>query len=127
MATALYPDLENPDAVFPTLVFDLLPVGFRGLLLAAVAAAILSSLEAILNSASTLITMDFVRTFRPHTSDEALATISKVAIVLAVVAAAVWTPQIQQFPTLWQYLSSAFFGDGQMPRLPMSLLEQGFP
>lgn len=32
MATALYPDLQNPDTVFPTLAFDLLPVGVRGLI-----------------------------------------------------------------------------------------------
>ncbi|WP_427197765.1 sodium:solute symporter family transporter [Ornithinimicrobium sp. Y1847] len=40
MALALYPNLEEPDTVFPTLVFDLLPVGLRGLILAAVIAAI---------------------------------------------------------------------------------------
>ena len=39
MALSLYPDLESPDQVFPTLVFDLMPVGVRGLILAAVIAA----------------------------------------------------------------------------------------
>lgn len=77
-----------------TLVFDLLPIGSRGLLLAAVAAAILSTLEGILTSASTLITMDFVRTFLPKTSDKALAKIGRMATVFAVFVAAVWTPQI---------------------------------
>ena len=33
MATTLYPEFDNPDSVFPTLAFDLLPIGFRGLLL----------------------------------------------------------------------------------------------
>ncbi|MFW6352832.1 MAG: SLC5 family protein [Verrucomicrobiota bacterium] len=37
MATALYPGLENPDLVFPTMAFDLLPIGLRGLMLAALA------------------------------------------------------------------------------------------
>ena len=51
MAVVLYPELDRPDMVFPLLAFDLLPVRLRGLMLAALAAAILSSLEAILNSA----------------------------------------------------------------------------
>ena len=47
MARGLYPDLDNPDLIFPLLAFDLLPIGLRGLMLAALAAAILSSLESI--------------------------------------------------------------------------------
>jgi SSS family solute:Na+ symporter len=45
--------------VFPLLAFDLLPIGLRG----ALAAAILSSLESIFNSAATLFTMDFIQHF----------------------------------------------------------------
>ena len=106
VARTLYPDLRDPDLVFPTLAFDLLPVGLRGLLLAAVAAAILSSLEAIFNSAATLFTMDFVRTRRPDTSDDALAKMGRLSTLGMMVLAAIWTPQIQRFPTLWQYLQS---------------------
>ena len=60
LATVLYPDLDNPGLVFPMFAFDLLPVGLRGFMLAVLAAAVLSSLEAILHSGSTLFTMDFV-------------------------------------------------------------------
>lgn len=107
MATVLYPNLNNPDLVFPTLAFDLLPIGLRGLLLAAIAAALLSTLESMLNSASTLFTMDFVRTFRPDTSDRRLTNIGRAATIGFVVLAAVWAPQVSSFPTLWQYLQSA--------------------
>lgn len=106
MAAALYPDLDNPDRVFPLLAFDLLPVGLRGLILAALAAAIFSSLEAILNSASTLFTMDFVRTARPRTADRTLVWTGRAATLGFMVLAAVWAPQITRFPTLWQYLQS---------------------
>lgn len=106
MATALYPDLENPDRVFPTLAFDLLPVGLRGLMLAALAAAIFSSLEAILNSAATLFTMDLVKTLRPKSGDRALVWTGRIATLGFMVLAASWAPQIAQFPTLWQYLQS---------------------
>ncbi|MCO6436602.1 MAG: sodium/solute symporter [Phycisphaerae bacterium] len=106
MAAALYPSLEKPDLAFPVLAFDLLPVGLRGVLLAAVAAAIFSSLEAILNSASTLFTMDFVHTLRPHASDRTLMNTGRAATIAFMIIAAAWAPQIARFPTLWQYAQS---------------------
>jgi len=106
MATVLYPQLERPDLVFPTLAFDLLPIGLRGLVLAALAAAILSSLESIYNSASTLFTFDFAARMRPGLSDAQLVRTGRWATVAFMVLSAVWAPQISRFPTLWQYLQS---------------------
>jgi SSS family solute:Na+ symporter len=106
MATALYPELERPDLVFPTLAFDLLPIGLRGLILASLAAAILSSLESIYNSASTLFTFDFVAKIKPGLSDAQLVRTGRWATVGLMVLSAVWAPQIARFPTLWQYLQS---------------------
>ena len=106
MAVSLYPALERPDMVFPALAFDLLPVGARGLMLAALAAAIMSSLESIFNSASTMLTMDFVSHFKPGMSDESLVKTGKWATVAFMVISAVWAPQISRFETLWQYLQS---------------------
>ncbi|MFC5043360.1 sodium:solute symporter [Ornithinimicrobium kibberense] len=106
MALSLYPELDNPDTVFPTLVFDLMPVGLRGLILAAVIAAITSTVDSILNSASTIVTMDFVKTLRPKTSQRGLVTIGRISTVVALVVAIVWAPFIAQFDTLYQYLQS---------------------
>ncbi|AHY47590.1 sss: transporter, solute:sodium symporter (SSS) family [Rubrobacter radiotolerans] len=105
-AIILYPNLENPDLVFPTLVFDLLPIGVRGLILAAVIAAITSTVDSILNSASTIVTMDFVRTFRPDTTQRGLVFIGRVSTIGALIVAVVWAPTIAQFDTLYQYLQS---------------------
>ncbi|SDY34786.1 solute:Na+ symporter, SSS family [Citreimonas salinaria] len=60
IALKLYPDLETPDLAFPTLAFDLMPIGVRGLIIAALIAAIMSSLDSAMNSASTLVVKDFV-------------------------------------------------------------------
>ncbi|MGC5585371.1 sodium:solute symporter [Ornithinimicrobium sp. W1679] len=106
MALSLYPELESSDTVFPTLVFDLLPVGLRGLILAAVIAAITSTVDSILNSASTIVTMDFVKTLRPDTSQRRLVFSGRVSTVVALVVAIVWAPFIAQFDTLYQYLQS---------------------
>ncbi len=106
MAITLYPNLDTPDKVFPTLVFDLIPVGVRGLILAAVIAAITSTVDSILNSASTIVTMDFVKTYRPNTSDKSLVFIGRISTVIALVVAIVWAPFIAQFDTLYNYLQS---------------------
>jgi SSS family solute:Na+ symporter len=106
MALVLYPNLDNPDLVFPTLAFDLLPVGVRGLILAAVVAAITSTVDSVLNSASTLVTMDFVQTFRPNTSQRGLVFAGRVATVGALIFAVAWAPQIARFGTLYGYLQS---------------------
>jgi solute:Na+ symporter, SSS family len=92
--------------VFPMLAFDLLPIGLRGLMLAALAAAILSSLESIFNSAATLFTMDFAKHFFPQLSEPALVRTGQAATIGFMFLAAGWAPQIARFPSLWQYLQS---------------------
>lgn len=106
MALVLYPDLSNPDMVFPVLVFDLLPVGLSGLILAALIAAITSSIDSILNSAGTLITMDFIEPLYPDISDRGLVLAGQIATGVALLVAIIWAPQIDRFETLWGYLQS---------------------
>jgi SSS family solute:Na+ symporter len=105
-AVVLYPDLPTPDLAFPTLAFDLLPIGLRGLILAALIAAITSTVDSILNSASTVVTMDFVRPLKPDTSDRQLVLYGRITTALVTIIAVIWSPQIQNFPSLWQYLQS---------------------
>jgi len=106
IAIVLYPELPNPDLVFPTLTFDLLPVGIRGFIIAAMIAAIMSSIDSTLNSASTLVTMDFVKHYKPEISQKALVNIGRLVTFLFMVFAVLWAPQIIQFETLWTYLQS---------------------
>ena len=105
-ANVLYPDLPSPDVVWPTLALDLLPNGLRGIVLAALVAAIMSSIDSILNSASTIVTMDFVSTLRPNVSQEGLVVVGRIATVVFLVVAMVWAPQISRFETLWTYLQA---------------------
>lgn len=58
-AVQLYPDLEKPDLVFPTLVKDLLPSGLVGLVMAGLVAAVMSHISGAVNSCSTIAAMDF--------------------------------------------------------------------
>ncbi len=70
IAFALYPKLPRGDAAYLTLVQTLIPTGLRGLILAAMAAALMSNLSSVLNSASTLVTIDFYKKFfRPDATE----------------------------------------------------------
>ncbi len=70
LAFALYPHLPRGDAAYLTLVKTLIPTGLRGLILAAMAAALMSNLSSVLNSASTLLTIDFYKKFiRPAATE----------------------------------------------------------
>ncbi|MDJ0841670.1 MAG: sodium:solute symporter [Acidobacteriota bacterium] len=106
MARVLYPDLERADMVYPTMMFDLLPVGLRGLVLTALLAAIMSSIDSTLNSASTLVTMDFVKKLRPKSDNRFLVWTGRLVTFIFMVVSALWAPQILKFPSLWQYLQS---------------------
>lgn len=105
-AVLLYPELERPDLVFPTLAFDLLPVGLRGLVLAALVAAILSSLDSAQNAAATLVTMDLVRPAFPELSSERLVRVGRAVTAVAVAIGAVYAPLLQHFETLFGYFQS---------------------
>ncbi len=98
--------IEKADMVFPTMLFDLLPVGIRGLILAALVAAIMSSVDSTLNSASTLVTMDFVKKWKPDASNRVLVIIGRIVTGVFMLLAAAWAPVILDFPSLWQYLQT---------------------
>jgi len=105
-ALQLYPDLGNPDQVFPTLVTDLLPIGIVGLVMAGLIAAIMSTIDSTLNSASTLITIDFIKPQWPELTPQQVGSIGRITTIVLMLFAAVWAPQIREFPGLWSYIQS---------------------
>ena len=73
IAFRLFPHLERPDHAYILLVKSLVPQGLRGLILAAIAAALMSHLSSMINSTSTIMTMDlYKRLWRPQAGDKEL-------------------------------------------------------
>ncbi|MEO1515445.1 MAG: sodium:solute symporter [Bacteroidota bacterium] len=108
MAISLYPGLEKPDMVFPTAVLDALPVGLVGLVLAGLISAIMSSVDSTLNSASTLLVVDFIKPSRPDISQSQVAWYGRITTLVLMIVAAVWAPMIQHFEGIWSYLQQMF-------------------
>jgi SSS family solute:Na+ symporter len=107
IAGVLMPGMDNPDMVFPTLVSTLLPVGVAGLVFAGLLAALMSSVDSTLNSASALLTMDFMRPELRGWSARRTAWVGRAFIVVFMLLAASISPLISEFPGLFHYLQSA--------------------
>ncbi len=99
--------LESPDQALPALIGALLPAGLRGLVVAGLLAALMSSLSSVFNSCSTLITFDMYRKWRPGASERQLVLVGQVATLALVAVAFLWIPFMKRISgQLYQYLQS---------------------
>ena len=106
IARVLYPDIQG-DQAYPALVIRLLPSGLTGLMIAALMAALMSSLAATFNSASTLITLDLYQRIRPAASERRLVVVGRLSTVLMVVLGILWVPFIPHMSSqVYIYLQS---------------------
>ena len=87
--------MERPDEAFPRLASYLLPEGLRGLVLAGMLAALMSSLASLFNSTATLFTVDFYERLRPQASEAHLVNAGRIATVVVVLAGVAWIPIMQ--------------------------------
>jgi SSS family solute:Na+ symporter len=86
MAAQLYSDsMSNTDAAYPLLIKNLIPAGLRGFMLAAIAGAVISSLASMLNSASTIFTLDLYKVYiKKDASQKNLVFIGRMMTILFV-------------------------------------------
>lgn len=98
----------NGDTVFPTLVSTLLPSGVRGLIVACLLAALMSSLASLFNSSASLFTVDVYEKIRPGKSEKHLLTVGRIATGVVVVLGLLWIPVMKTIAGggLYQYLQS---------------------
>jgi SSS family solute:Na+ symporter len=108
IAAALYTDVRGAaDSAYPSLVTRLLPVGFKGLVLAGMLAALMSSLASAFNSCSTLLTWDVYRKWNPNASEKRLVQVGRLSTVILVGLGLAWIPFMKYIsPQLYIYLQS---------------------
>jgi SSS family solute:Na+ symporter len=95
---------DNAQKAFPLLVAHVLPVGIRGIVVAGLLAALMSSLAGVFNASSTLFTMDFYSRLRPDVSQHQLVWMGRVATSVMVLIGLAWIPVIQGGKGLYDYL-----------------------
>jgi len=91
-------------AAFPLMVQHVMPAGLRGIVVAGLLAALMSSLAGVFNACSTLFTMDFYRTLHPTASQPQLVWIGRTATTVMVLVGLLWIPVIQGARGLYEYL-----------------------
>uniref|UniRef100_A0A8C5GBE2 Sodium/myo-inositol cotransporter 2 n=1 Tax=Gouania willdenowi TaxID=441366 RepID=A0A8C5GBE2_GOUWI len=96
------------DIAYGKLVMELLPSGLRGLMMAVMIAALMSSLTSIFNSSSTIFTMDLWKTFRSQASEWELMIVGRVFVLVLIVLSVLWIPIVQasQGGQLFIYIQS---------------------
>ncbi|GLS83677.1 sodium/sugar symporter [Paraferrimonas haliotis] len=113
-AVVLYPNLSAPDQAYPSMM-ELMPVGIKGLVFAALVAAIVSSLASMTNSISTIFTMDLYSRMNPDKSERHYVYVGRLAAVAAlIIALVVAQPLLGQFDQAFQYIQefTGFFTPG---------------
>jgi SSS family solute:Na+ symporter len=107
MAKTLYGNQVTGDNAFPMLVTRLMPPGLRGLMIAALMAALMSAMSSVLNSCSTLVTMDIYKKTHPHKSEKQLVLFGRITTGIVVALSILWIPAIPRMSNqLYQYLQS---------------------
>jgi SSS family solute:Na+ symporter len=99
-------DTQAAQAAFPLMVATILPVGVRGIVVAGLLAALMSSLAGVFNASSTLFTVDLYQKWRPKASQHQLVRIGRTVTVTMVVIGLLWIPVIRGSEGLYFYLQS---------------------
>ena len=98
-------DFDTNDAAFSTLVKDLLPKGFTGIVVGGILAALMSSLASLFNSSSMLFTVDFYQKIKPNASEKHYVRVGRIATVVIVILGILWIPVMKDIgKVLYEYL-----------------------
>tara|TARA_B100001540_G_C15780747_1_gene630895 strand:+ start:124 stop:1803 length:1680 start_codon:yes stop_codon:yes gene_type:complete len=100
--------LDNADQALPAMISNFLPVGVKGIAIAGLLAALMSSLSSAFNSSSTLLTIDFYQKFRPQATDSQLVSFGRISTFFLVLISMGWIPFMKTLMTggIFHYLQS---------------------
>ncbi|MDX9811451.1 MAG: sodium:solute symporter [Bacteroidales bacterium] len=97
--------LPDSDSAFSVLVKELLPIGFKGLVVGGILAALMSSLASLFNSSATLFTVDFYQKYKPKAPEKELVKVGRIATVVVVILGILWIPVMRGLgKVLYAYL-----------------------
>ncbi|WP_215223324.1 sodium/sugar symporter [Echinicola shivajiensis] len=98
-------EIQKSDEAYPWLLKNFVPDGIRGLAFAALAAAIVSSLASMINSTSTIFTMDIYRVyFKPNANNHDMVKTGRIVAVIALLIAMFVAPQLASLDQVFQYI-----------------------
>lgn len=99
-------DVAESGKAFPLMVKNVLPAGVRGIVVAGLLSALMSSLAGVFNACSTLFTIDLYQKFVPQATEKRLVQVGRLATFAMVIVGMAWIPVIQGSKGLYDYLQS---------------------
>jgi solute:Na+ symporter, SSS family len=107
IAYVLFHDLigSASNQTLPVLINELVPTGLKGLISAAVLAALLSAVSAALNSSGTLVAVDIVKRLRPEISDRGLVQIGRISSTIVMILAVLWSTQGGRYSSIFEAIN----------------------
>ena len=97
---------QNSADIYSALINQLLPVGIKGLVAAALLAALMSTVSGALNSIATLFTLDIYKRWRPRASERTLTFVGRLVTFVAMIAAILWSPLVSHFESIFQGITA---------------------
>lgn len=104
IAYALNPNLPHPDDAYPYLIHTLIPVGLRGFMCAVLIGAIMSTIDSLVNSTSSLLTLDVYKgLFKKSASDRHLVKFAQITGIGLLIFGGLWSPMVGTFGSIFSY------------------------
>jgi SSS family solute:Na+ symporter len=104
IAYALNPGLEHADSAYPYLISTLMPSGLRGFIFAVLIGAIMSTLDSLVNSTSSLLTLDIYKGhIKKEASDRELVKFAQLSGIGLLIFGALWSPMVGKFGSIFSY------------------------
>ena len=97
---------NNANETLPVLIINLIPTGIRGVIAAALLAALMSTISAALNSAATLVAIDIAGNIKPGLSDRTQVNIGRVSAVLIMLLAIAWSTQGGRYSSIFEAINA---------------------
>ena len=91
--------LNDTDRIYAYLIKTIVPVGFRGLVLAGLLSALMSVLASVFNSTSTIFALNVWKCFQPSVTEYTLVWVGRVVVVIVAILAMLWLPIMQMMST----------------------------
>jgi SSS family solute:Na+ symporter len=109
IAHALNPGLPHPDGAYPYLIGRVVPIGLRGFVFAVLFGAIISTVDSLINSTSTLLTLDIYKGLINKTAqDRKLIQFARLSGALFLVFGALWSPMVGRFGSIFSYAQDSW-------------------
>lgn len=100
------PAVEDSADIYAVLIGNLLPIGLKGLVAAALLAALMSTVSGALNSVATLFCYDLYKRWRPAVSEHHLVRVGQAVTVVGMIAAMCWSPFLGRYESIFQGINS---------------------